>query len=359
MKSPVDGKRTRRTVGDVGARQREQEIKPDVRPVGDGRIGRAEAAAVCRDVPHDRRRNRRSVNDELHARNHARDSREKTEHKVQPEQHFKKRQPQRQRSDHRRRQQPESGNGGGQVGCVPDLQATGSQQQAADEETGGKNGGGHGAFRCAGSGSTTSLRAPRASRRYNTGMLASTAPLARAFTAASTAVALVALLAGCAHRPSAPDFVLTDDAGRPWALSSQQGHPVLLTFGYSRCADTCPTILAKLVHVARALGPRGKGVEVAMISVDPRHDTPAALHRFVRRFDGPVIGLTGSPAQIATVESAYHVWSQPIPTQRFGKDGDVAHSAIVYFIDTRGTVRGIYDDDDSPSALTTAARPLL
>ena len=52
---------------------------------------------------------------------------------------------------------------------------------------------------------------------------------------------MVAVLAGCAQRgPGAPGFTLIDDAGTPWALSAQHGNPVVLTFGFTHCADTCP-----------------------------------------------------------------------------------------------------------------------
>ncbi len=43
----------------------------------------------------------------------------------------------------------------------------------------------------------------------------------------------------------APDFTLTDQDAKPFTLSSLQGHPVALFFGYTNCPDACPTALAK------------------------------------------------------------------------------------------------------------------
>jgi protein SCO1 len=171
------------------------------------------------------------------------------------------------------------------------------------------------------------------------------------------------LLAGCAARggiTSAPDFTLTSSStGQPWALSAQRGKTVLLTFGFTHCADTCPATLAKLARLTRALGPRGRDVEIAMVTVDPRRDTPPVLHAFVSRFDGPIVGLTGNPTAVAKVEAAYHVWAQPVP----GKNGrrqrgsyDVAHTAAIYLIDAAGRIRGLHEDDDSEAALTQAVR---
>lgn len=172
-------------------------------------------------------------------------------------------------------------------------------------------------------------------------------------------LAAVVLLAGCGSNASrAADFSLTADDGRPWTLSAQRGHAVVLTFGFTHCADTCPETLAKLTHLRRALGPAGDAMEIAMVTVDPRRDSVPVLHRFVEQFDGPVTGLTGSPAQVARVETAYHVWSQRVPGRR-PDSYDVVHSATMYFIDARGNVRDIHDDGESEAALSTAVRAIL
>ncbi len=170
------------------------------------------------------------------------------------------------------------------------------------------------------------------------------------------AAAIAAILAACAAPgPRAPGFTLTDDSGRPWALDGQRGNPVVLTFGFTHCADTCPETLAKLARLRRTLGAGAGNVRIAMVSVDPRRDTPAVLHRFVGQFDGPVVGLTGAPADVATVESAYHVWAQRVPGRaRRAGTYDVVHSAIIYFIDPRGTIRDISDDGASDATLAHA-----
>ena len=155
-------------------------------------------------------------------------------------------------------------------------------------------------------------------------------------------------IAACSSGWSPPDFALRDDGGNPWSLSQQRGKIVLLTFGFTHCRDTCPLTLAKLARLAGRLHSDSRHVEVAFVTVDPKRDTVAALHRFVARYqplaDGRIVGLTGAPAQIERVEAAYHIWSQPMPH-------DIAHSAVIYLIDARGRIRGIRDDDDSEASL--------
>jgi protein SCO1/2 len=171
---------------------------------------------------------------------------------------------------------------------------------------------------------------------------------------------VIAFLAGCSPQgPAAPDFTLMADDNRPWMLSAERGHPVLLTFGFTHCADTCPATLAKLAHLRRSLGDHGRDVAIAMVTVDPGRDSPAVLHRFVSRFDGPIAGLTGSQAHVAAVESAYHVWAQRVPGRNRTAGYDVVHSAVIYVIDARGAIRGIYDDDEPEVALASAVRDAL
>jgi protein SCO1/2 len=177
---------------------------------------------------------------------------------------------------------------------------------------------------------------------------------------AAAAALTAAMLGGCgASGKAAPDFTLTSDAGQPWTLSAQHGKPVLLTFGFSHCADTCPETLAKLAHLTQhSLGGAGSAVEIVMVTVDPRRDSPAALHAFVSRFDRPIVGLTGSRKQIDAVESAYGVWAQPVPGKHGGQDYDVAHTATIFLIDAGGHIRGLHQDDDSEAAIARSVREM-
>jgi protein SCO1/2 len=165
---------------------------------------------------------------------------------------------------------------------------------------------------------------------------------------------LAAALAACAGARAAPDFRLRDDTGNPWILSQQRGKAVLLTFGFTHCADTCPATLAKLTRVAASLRAPSPLV-IAFVTVDPHRDTVAVLHRFVGHFPqragSAIAGLTGDPSQLAAVEAAYHVWSTTNHT--------IAHSSVIFLIDARGRLRGTHDDDDSVASLTRSVAGIL
>ncbi|HEX8805304.1 MAG TPA: SCO family protein [Candidatus Aquilonibacter sp.] len=157
-----------------------------------------------------------------------------------------------------------------------------------------------------------------------------------------------ALLAGCAHRGiPAPDFTLTGDNGAPWTLSAHHGKTVALFFGFTHCTDTCPDTLAKLAASLRADHANANDAEIAFVTIDPQRDTPAVMHAYKRRFSGaPIVGLTGTQAQIAAVENLYHVWSKREPAPRGGSGYDEVHSAFTFLIDRDGNERMIHNDDD-------------
>jgi protein SCO1/2 len=165
-----------------------------------------------------------------------------------------------------------------------------------------------------------------------------------------TALASLALLAACSSRPAANDFTLLSDTGSSWQLSRQHS-TVVLTFGFAHCADTCPTLLARLSRIAKASErTNGQPVRVAMITVDPQRDRPAALHAFVSRFGAT--GLTGTQSQIDAVETAYHVWAQRLPLKRGGYD--YAHATAIYVIDASGNIAAVRDDSDTDASIATA-----
>jgi protein SCO1/2 len=109
---------------------------------------------------------------------------------------------------------------------------------------------------------------------------------------------------------SAPAFA----AGSPWGanyfpnvpLTTQDGKEVhffddliedkivSINFIYTTCADTCPLETAQLVRVQEILGDRlGKDVFFYSITIDPEHDTPAALTEYRERFGANWTFLTG------------------------------------------------------------------
>lgn len=153
------------------------------------------------------------------------------------------------------------------------------------------------------------------------------------------------------------DFTLTDHNGQPYRLSRARGRVVILFFGYTRCPDVCPTGLATLSHALRDLEALQIQVQALFVSLDPEHDTPAILRDYVRYFSPDLIGLTGSPAEIATVAGMYRVSH----TRRTRGDGGYTldHTASYYLLDPRGKLAAIVPFGLPPEHIVSLVRNLL
>ena len=139
--------------------------------------------------------------------------------------------------------------------------------------------------------------------------------------------------------PIGGDFVLQGPDG-PVALADYRGKVVLLYFGYTFCPDVCPT---SLVLVAEALGKltpeEATQVRAYFISVDPERDTPEVLRAYAPFFHPSIVGLTGSPQEIAEVAGRYGV-SYMRQKSRDGAPYAVDHSSYTYVIGPDGKLAG-------------------
>lgn len=89
--------------------------------------------------------------------------------------------------------------------------------------------------------------------------------------------------------------------------------------------------------VLRQLGEKARLVQPVFISVDAEHDTPEVLREYVAYFDPRIVGLTGSPEDIAAVAHGFGV------THKVGAAGEggryaVDHSADLFVVDAGGNL---------------------
>lgn len=177
---------------------------------------------------------------------------------------------------------------------------------------------------------------------------------------ALAAIPAAALYHSYSHRANlAPDFTLTDQAGRPFTLSQQRGRAVALFFGYGHCPDICPTTLASLARAKTLLGPRAADVEILFVTVDPERDTPQALGKYVALFDRNIIALTGTAAQLEPVYKAYFVYHEKQKPDGSANGYAVSHSATIFMIDRSGRLRTVGGWDDDSKTLARTLEDLL
>ena len=154
-------------------------------------------------------------------------------------------------------------------------------------------------------------------------------------------------------------FTLTDGSGKTVTDQDLRGKFALIYFGYTYCPDVCPTALQDVAVALATLGPKADGLRPVFITVDPVRDTPPVIGAYVAAFSPRLIGLTGSAAQIASVERAYHVYSAVHRTGPGKDDYSVDHSSVLYLMAPDGSfVAPIPADENGPDLAADLARHL-
>ena len=149
-------------------------------------------------------------------------------------------------------------------------------------------------------------------------------------------------------------FTLIDSKGQPFASSRLAGRPYALFFGFTHCPDVCPTTLARLVKLRRQLG-TDDAFRIVFVTVDPERDGPAEVGKYADLFGAPVIGLTGSPAQIAQVKKVFGIFSEKVGT---GDTYTVDHTAAVLLFDKSGQFQSTIAPDETDAAALAKLRRL-
>lgn len=134
------------------------------------------------------------------------------------------------------------------------------------------------------------------------------------------------------------DFHLTDNLGRPFSLHDLQGRPALIFFGFTHCPDVCPTTLAKLAQIKKQAAL--PGLRVVFVTVDPERDTPSRVGQYVHAFDSDFIGVTGDPQTITRLAGQFGVAVNKVELP--GGDYTMDHSAVVFLLNDRGQIAGIF-----------------
>jgi protein SCO1/2 len=129
---------------------------------------------------------------------------------------------------------------------------------------------------------------------------------------------------------------LVDDRGRPRSLTDYRGRVLVVYFGFARCPDVCPAELFTLSRAMKRLAGARSGCRVLFITLDPGHDSPAALRRYLAGFDSAFVGLTGAVAAINQAAADFNVEFAHVPD---GAGYTVEHSNSIFILDKRGRVR--------------------
>jgi len=145
-------------------------------------------------------------------------------------------------------------------------------------------------------------------------------------------------------------FHLVDQQGAPADASVLKNKWSAVFFGFTYCPEACPTTLLALGQTEKLLGPKAKDFQTVFVSVDPGRDTPKAMANYLSNTSFPrhVVGLTGTPDQVAQAARAYKVFYQKAGD---GPDYQVNHSTITYLMSPKGRFVCVIPYGETPQAM--------
>jgi protein SCO1/2 len=151
-------------------------------------------------------------------------------------------------------------------------------------------------------------------------------------------------------------FTLVGSDGKPFSSAALAGKPYAMYFGFTRCGDVCPTTLSRLVKLRNQTGGQDK-FNIVFVTIDPAHDGPKEVGQYADLFNSPIIGLTGSQAQIDKVKKQFGIYAEPSPNPMPGKE--MMHSAVVLLFDRDGKFQGTIQPDESDADALAKLNPIV
>ena len=173
-----------------------------------------------------------------------------------------------------------------------------------------------------------------------------------------------ALLAACSPGGDAAPPLEGARIGGPFTLTNQDGQRVssgqfdgqyrLVYFGYTYCPDICPVDLQQIGLAMKQLEESdpevAKRVQPIFITTDPERDTPAVMKEYVAAFHPRLIGLTGTPEEIAAVSKSFGVYALKQENEG-SSEYLVNHSRLAMLFGPKGEPIALLPHEDGANAI--------
>ena len=154
-------------------------------------------------------------------------------------------------------------------------------------------------------------------------------------------------------------FTLTDQNGQRLSSDKFAGQYRLVYFGYTYCPDICPVDLQQIGLAMKKLeksDPQvASRIQPIFITTDPERDTPTVMKEYVSAFHPRLIGLTGTPEEIAAVSKAYGVYAMKQETPG-SSDYLVNHSRTAMLFGPKGEPIALLPQEQGADAIAAELR---
>ncbi len=153
-----------------------------------------------------------------------------------------------------------------------------------------------------------------------------------------------------------PGFALDGADGSRVDAAALQGRWSLVFVGFTHCPDICPTTLATLGELRRALPELQPPLQVVFVSVDPERDSADRATEYAHYFVPDSIGTTADHPRLERFTRSLGMVYMSSPLA----DGDytVDHSASIAILDPQARQVGIFRPPFDVAAMAADLRQL-
>jgi len=131
-------------------------------------------------------------------------------------------------------------------------------------------------------------------------------------------------------------LALTTQDDHDATLDLDRGHPVLITMFYGNCPYACPLLINTMQRIEGKLDAARRGnLRALLVSIDPDHDTPAALREVAARHGADLSRWTFARTPKESVRQLAAVLGIQY---RELQGGGFNHSTIITLLDAEGRV---------------------
>jgi protein SCO1/2 len=147
-----------------------------------------------------------------------------------------------------------------------------------------------------------------------------------------------------------PDFVLLNQDSVVFTTDSLRGYIHVADYFFTRCPGICPRLSSAMRMIQDYLGEKAQRVRLVSYTVDPVHDSPAALREYAQRYGADLrrwTFVTGADTTLYRLAvKGYLIPVDKSPDSTRGELGYV-HSDMLVLVDPELRIRGFYSGLDS------------
>jgi len=142
---------------------------------------------------------------------------------------------------------------------------------------------------------------------------------------------------------------LVSHTGERVTEATYKGAPTLIYFGFTYCPDICPGTLVAINRAYDLLPDSIEPPQTLLVTVDPERDTPEALAEYVATsaFPDNLVGLTGTPDEIAAAADAFIVQYERIETPDSLAEYTMDHTSLLYLMDEDWQLKTFFAEADA------------